>query len=128
MLDGEQQEKDEKEYFELDNFDDALQKANANIILPEDNLEKYFIDYIKEKRQIPKVKIRDNEKIVKIDLDNITILSKANKNLPSKYIKMICEKANIPFKNQCVGTLILEIQNKFYQPIRKNLTSEQKKN
>jgi hypothetical protein len=126
LLDGEKEKPEEKEYIELNNFDDALKLKNSNIILPEDNLEKYFIQYIKEKKEIPKVKIRDNEKIIKMELKDLTIMTRTNKNLSCEHVKKICEKASIPFSNQSIGALLSQIREKFYQPIRKGLNKEQK--
>jgi hypothetical protein len=39
-------------------------------------------------------------------------------------LKLICDKANIPFKNQNIGGLLSDLQTKYFKPKREHITEE----
>ena len=123
---------DEPEYESLPivdcaTFSDAIQMKDCIAYLPLPNITSQVHQYISETKNVPKMKV-SNHQIVQLQLQNLTII--CDPNLSDGYtwrdIKSICEKANIPFKNQRIGGLISNLRKKFFKVERRTLTEEEK--
>ena len=83
--------------------------------------------FIRDTKNVPLMKASNHE-IVQMQLGKLTII--CDPNLSDGYtwkdIKMICDKAEIPFKNQRIGGLISNLRKKFFKTERRSLTDEEK--
>ena len=56
----------------------------------------------------------------------IIFVNQSIKEMTLDDLKLICEKANIPFKNQNIGGLLNDLQTKYFKPKREHITEELK--
>lgn len=118
---------------ECETFADALAYEEGFIILPVTNITDDVHEYIRNTKNVPQLKV-EHHHIVRMTIVNnkkrLTIMSDPNilDGYTWKDIKAICDKANIPFKNQRIGGLISALRKKFFKPERRVLTADEKAN
>lgn len=103
--------------------------SNSCVIFEETNLNKVFNEIVKLTNDIPKVKFNSYSTISEIVLENknkLVINGSYSEGLEWKTIYNICEKQNIPFTNQSLGTLLNQLKNKYYNNTRVRFTKDQR--
>ena len=62
----------------------------------------------------------------KINGENIKFIfvNQSMKEMTLDDLKLICDKANIPFKNQNIGGLLNDLQIKYFKPKRQHITEK----
>ena len=122
----------DNEVIECKSFADALQLHNGVVILPVQNITDDVHEYIRKTQRVPKLKVEQHH-IVRMTLqreDKSCLVVMCDPNILEGYtwkdVKAICDKANIPFKNQRIGGLISALRKKFFKPERRVLTADEK--
>jgi len=120
---------DDRNYIECSSFEEAMNKKDSIVYLNQQNITEEVYKYISDTNTVPKLKVSNYEFIqFENKVFNTTII--CDKNVADGYtwkdIKYICEKADIPFKNQKIGSLISDLKKKFYKPDRRVLTTDEK--
>ena len=108
----------------------ALETIEPCYIIVEDaNLNDYFKDFVKMKNYVPKVQMRGKTCIQQIQYkrsDGTSVYIQADANYCTPWVtwndvKELCEKLDIPFVNQGIGSLIKAYYDKFTKPKREEL-------
>ena len=127
MLEGDDEKPTKCDIIECKTFDEALKQKNCVVYLSAHHITEEVYQYIKDTKSVPKLKV-EHHQIVQMITDNVTI--RCDQNITDGYtwkdIKAICEKADIPFKNQRIGGLISALRKKFFKLERRVLTAEEK--
>lgn len=103
------------------------QPKYTNIIFNQSKLNDILVQYIREKNDIPKVKFSNHTSVNKISLpNNINLLTNGNtcENIDWNIINEICVKCEIPFNNQSIGTLLMDLKDKFFKKERVRFSAE----
>ena len=130
-FDIEKDEKDEfineREMFENISFEEATKLNDSIVFMKQSDLKEDIRAYIDKTKNLPMLKI-ENNKIIRMEIKekNLTIVCDNSNLMDHNQVLEICKKTEIPYKNQSVGTLLKNLENKFFQPARKQLTKEQK--
>lgn len=102
---------------------------NSVVIFNKPNLNEELQTYFNLTNDIPKFKFKTITSIDKIYLPNqITLLCSGvyEDNMDWKTIRGICEQQQIEFRNQGIGTLLKNLQDKHYTSHRKKFTKEER--
>ena len=102
---------------------------NNTIIYNTTSLNELFTEYVKITNDVPKRFFKSVTAINKIITKNGATLacsSVITDNLDWKVIKNICEKNEIEFNNQGIGTLLTQLQTKIYSTKRISFTKSER--
>ena len=112
---------------ECPTFEDALKQKDCVVYVPLSDITEEVHQYICKTKTVPKLKV-EHHQIIQMMTDNVTIICDPNitDGYTWKDIKAICDKADIPFKNQRIGGLISALRKKFFKIERRTLTDDEK--
>lgn len=108
--------------------------ANTTVIFSETNLLQLVRDYVALTNDIPKFKFGTYKNVVKVTvptkedkLNNSWVISNAKPNgLSWRYIQEVCLKNEIQFKNQSIGTLIMDLKDNFFKIKRETFSNKKR--
>ena len=112
---------------ECKSFAEAILMKDCIVYLPFENITTDVHQYIRETKNVPRMKVL-NHQIIQVKMEDVTIICDPNiaDECTWKDIKAICEKADIPFRNQRIGGLISNLRKKFFKVERRTLNDDEK--
>jgi hypothetical protein len=105
---------------EIDNdiFDKIKQlEPNTCVLVKQGNLNDLLKQYVKQYNECPKVKFesKTNIKTIIMDKKNNICINTTETLIDNKLIQDVCEKEEIKYENQSIGTLLYALIEKFYK-------------
>ena len=104
-------------------------EENSIVIYDKNDLNDELKQYISLTNDIPKVKNQTITQVGKISFGKniqLVISGALGEGLEWRSIQSICEKAAVPFNNQSLGQLLVQIRDKFFVVNRAKFTSGQR--
>jgi hypothetical protein len=105
----------------------AIEKVQDEtvIIFDKTSLNEEFQQYVMLYNEVPKVSFESLTIIKSITIGKC-VLALADNSISTSLMKTACEKAEIKFTNQSIGTFLTSVADKFFKPERIKISTETK--
>jgi len=97
-------------------------EPNTCVLYPQANLNDELKAYVKIYNSVPSIKYESKSNCKSIKLKNNILLTITETLVSNDVIKSICEKENITYKNQSIGTLINGLTDKYFDTLSERVT------
>jgi 5-methylcytosine-specific restriction enzyme A len=94
---------------------------NTTVLASRSNLNEELIQYIKIYNECPKLKYDSKSNCKSIKLKNNITLTTTDCLVGHKTIQSICENQSIPYKNQSIGTLLMDLASMHFRKQSKRI-------